>query len=130
MTELPDWSSEELEKIYLVSRLVARGEIDTEKAAVKLAGILKNRPQSNVIYFSMYAHMINGRVFKQSGGDRMILYFLRRIAQDSGAGTLSRALDAVYGYSGFRGSLGCYVEDLESACAALKYEYGLAGKPK
>lgn len=128
MTELPEWKTDELEKIYLASRLVARGEIDTEKAAVKLAGILKNPPQSNVIYFSMYAHMINGRVFKQSGGDHMILYFLRRIAADNGTGGLLRALDAVYGYTGFRGSLGCYVDDLENDCAALEYEFGINRK--
>ena len=123
MTSKPD--EEDYEKLYLVSRLVYNGEIDAEKASAKLSAILGSPEVYNKIVFSMYAGMKNGRVFQQSGGDESVVYFLRRIAQDEGPEALEKALNAVYGYTGFKGSVGCPMPELEDACDALKVIYGI-----
>lgn len=123
MTSKPD--EDDYEKLYLVSRLVYNGEIDAEKASAKLSAILGSPEVYNKIIFSMYAGMKNGRVFQQSGGDESVIYFLRRIAQDEGPEALEKALNAVYGYTGFKGSVGCPMPELEDACDALKVIYGI-----
>ena len=123
MTSKPD--EDDYEKLYLVSRLVYNGEIDAEKASAKLSAILGSPEVYNKIVFSMYAEMKNGRVFQQSGGDESVIYFLRRIAQDEGPEALEKALNAVYGYTGFKGSVGCPMPELEDACDALKVIYGI-----
>ena len=123
MTSKPD--EDDYEKLYLVSRLVYNGEIDAEKASAKLSAILGSPDVYNKIIFSMYAGMKNGRVFQQSGGDESVVYFLRRIAQDDGPEALEKALNAVYGYTGFKGSVGCPMPELEDACDALKVIYGI-----
>ncbi len=123
MTSKPD--EDDYEKLYLVSRLVYNGEIDAEKASAKLSAILGSPEVYNKIVFSMYAGMKNGRVFQQSGGDESVIYFLRRIAQDEGPEALEKALNAVYGYTGFKGSVGCPMPELEDACDALKVIYGI-----
>ena len=123
MTSKPD--EDDYEKLYLVSRLVYNGEIDAEKASAKLSAILGSPEVYNKIVFSMYAGMKNGRVFQQSGGDEAVIYFLRRIAQDEGPEALEKALNAVYGYTGFKGSVGCPMPELEDACDALKVIYGI-----
>ncbi|MBO5432412.1 hypothetical protein J5991_10280 [Methanocorpusculum sp.] len=123
MTSKPD--EDDYEKLYLVSRLVYNGEIDAEKASAKLSAILGSPEVYNKIVFSMYAGMKNGRVFQQSGGDESVVYFLRRIAQDDGPEALEKALNAVYGYTGFKGSVGCPMPELEDACDALKVIYGI-----
>ncbi|MBO5003400.1 hypothetical protein J6C36_03940 [Methanocorpusculaceae archaeon] len=123
MTSKPD--EDDYEKLYLVSRLVYNGEIDAEKASAKLSAILGSPEVYNKIVFSMYAGMKNGRVFQQSGGDESVVYFLRRIAQDEGPEALEKALNAVYGYTGFKGSVGCPMPELEDACDALKVIYGI-----
>ena len=123
MTSKPD--EDDYEKLYLVSRLVYNGEIDADKASAKLSAILGSPEVYNKIVFSMYAGMKNGRVFQQSGGDESVIYFLRRIAQDEGPEALEKALNAVYGYTGFKGSVGCPMPELEDACDALKVIYGI-----
>ena len=123
MTSKPE--EDDYEKLYLVSRLVYNGEIDAEKASAKLSAILGSPEVYNKIVFSMYAGMKNGRVFQQSGGDESVVYFLRRIAQDDGPEALEKALNAVYGYTGFKGSVGCPMPELEDACDALKVIYGI-----
>ena len=123
MTSKPD--EDDYEKLYLVSRLVYNGEIDAEKASAKLSAILGRPEVYNKIVFSMYAGMKNGREFQQSGGDESDIYFLRRIAQDEGPEALEKALNAVYGYTGFKGSVGCPMPELEDACDALKVIYGI-----
>ncbi|MBR4987378.1 MAG: hypothetical protein IKY81_01785 [Methanocorpusculum sp.] len=123
MTSKPDES--EYEKLYLVSRLVYNGEIEAEKASAKLSGIIGSPDVYNRVVFAMYAGMKNGRVFQQSGGDESVIYFLRRIAQDDGPEALEKALNAVYGYTGFKGSVGCPMPELEDACDALKVIYGI-----
>lgn len=123
MTSKPDES--EYEKLYLVSRLVYNGEIEAEKASAKLSGIIGSPDVYNRVVFAMYAGMKNGRVFQQSGGDESVIYFLRRIAQDDGPEALEKALHAVYGYTGFKGSVGCPMPELEDACDALKVIYGI-----
>ena len=123
MTSKPE--EDDYEKLYLVSRLVYNGEIDAEKASAKLSAILGSPEVYNKIVFSMYAGMKNGRVFQQSGGDESVIYFLRRIAQDEGPEALEKALNAVYGYTGFKGSVGCPMPELEDACDALKVIYGI-----
>lgn len=125
MTDIFGWKSSELEKIYLVSRLVYNKEIEPERAAAKLAGILGNPEHNNILYFSMYTKMRTGRIFRQSGGEDMIFYFLRRIAADNGRDGLQTALKAVYGYSGFKESVGCYMDDLYKGCEEIEREYGL-----
>lgn len=125
MADIFAWKTTELEKIFLVSRLVYNREIEPEPAAQKLAGIIGNPAHNNITYFSMYFHMRSGRIFKQSGGEDMILYFLRRIAQDNGIEGLQLALKAVYGYSGFKESVGCYVADLNKGCEEIEREFGL-----
>ena len=125
MVDIFAWKSTELEKIYLVSRLVYNKEIDAEKAAVKLADIIGNPAHKNIVYFAMYMNMRNGRIFRESGGDEMILYFLRRIAQDNGIEGLQTALKAVWGYSGFKESVGCYMEDLNRGCEKIERDFGL-----
>ena len=90
MTSKPD--EEDYEKLYLVSRLVYNGEIEAEKASVKLSAILGSPDVYNKIIFSMYAGMKNGRVFQQSGGDESVIYFLRRIAQDEGPEALEKMI--------------------------------------
>jgi hypothetical protein len=114
------WSEEDLEKIYLVSRLVYREEVAPNKAAEKLAGIIEQSPETIKVFFSMYIHMRYGRIFKQSGGDQMIVYFLRRIAEEDGDRALGFALKSVYGYAGFKESVGCYMDDLNKACAEIE----------
>ncbi|HKM41170.1 MAG TPA: hypothetical protein VJY43_01230, partial [Methanocorpusculum sp.] len=84
MAEAFVWSREDLEKVYLVSRLVFRKDITPEKAAEKLAEIIKNPPDANMVFFNMYIHMKTGRIFRQSGGDEVIVYFMKRIAEDDG----------------------------------------------
>ena len=123
MTSKPEEA--DYEKLYLVSRLVYNGEIDADKASAKLSGIIGSPEIYNKIVFTMYAGMKNGRVFQQSGGDEAVIYFLRRIAQDDGAEALEKALNAVYGYTGFKGSVGCPMPALEDACDALKVVYGI-----
>jgi hypothetical protein len=119
------WNRDDLEKVYLVSRLVYREEITADKAAEKLAEIIEHPPEANKVFFSMYFHMRAGRIFKQSGGDEMILYFLKRIAEDEGEQALSLALRSVYGYSGFKESVGCYMDDLNKACAEIEKATGV-----
>ncbi len=114
------WNEEDLEKIYLVSRLVYREEITPNKAAEKLAGIIEQSPEAIKVFFSMYIHMRYGRIFKQSGGNQMIVYFLRRIAEEDGDRALGFALKSVYGYAGFKESVGCYMDDLNKACAEIE----------
>lgn len=111
---------EVLEKIFLASRLVCREEIAPDKAAVKLAEMNDDTPEAVKVYFDMYAHMRQGRIFKQSGGDPMIIYFLQRIAQEDGDRALAFALKSVYGFSGFKESVGCYIDDLNKACADIQ----------
>lgn len=123
MTSKPDDS--EYEKLYLVARLVYNGEIEADKASEKLTGIIGSPDVYNKVIFAMYAGMKNGRVFQQSGGDDSVVYFLRRIAQDEGAEALKKALNAVYGYTGFKGSVGCPMPELEDACDALKVIYAI-----
>ncbi len=123
MTSKP--SEDDYEKLYLVARLVYNGEIEAEKASAKLSAILGSPDVYNKIIFAMYAGMKNGRVFQQSGGDDSVVYFLRRIAQDDGGESLEKALNAVYGYTGFKGSVGCPMPELEDACDALKVIYGI-----
>ncbi|MDO5844308.1 MAG: hypothetical protein Q4Q53_04075 [Methanocorpusculum sp.] len=125
MSDVFSWTPAELEKIYIVSRLVHRGEIEAEPAAQKLAGILGNPAHNNIMYFSMYQNMMKGMIFRQSGGDDMIIYFLKRIADEKGPESLSTALKSVYGYSGFKESVGCFMDDLNKACAELEIQYGL-----
>jgi len=125
MEDAFSWKPTELEKIYLVSRLVYNKEIDAEPAAQKLAGIIGNPAHKNIVYFSMYFHMREGRIFRESGGEEMIFYFLKRIAIDNGIEGLQTALKAVYGYSGFKESVGCYMTDLNKGCEAIEREYGL-----
>ena len=55
----------------------------------------------------------------------MILYFLKRIAEDEGEQALSLALRSVYGYSGFKESVGCYMDDLNKACAEIEKATGV-----
>lgn len=126
MSDVFSRTSSELEKIYLVSRLVYNKEIEAEPAANKLSGIIGNPAHSNIVYFSMYAHMMKGMIFRQSGGDEMIIYFLKRIAEDKGQEGLKTALKSVYGYSGFKESVGCWMDDLNKACAELERQYGIA----
>ncbi|MBE6507656.1 MAG: hypothetical protein E7Z72_07050 [Methanocorpusculum parvum] len=123
MTGKPDES--EYEKLYLVARLVYNGEIEADKASAKLSGIIGSPDVYNKVIFAMYAGMKNGRVFQHSGGDESVVYFLRRIAQDDGPEALEKALNAVYGYTGFKGSVGCPMPELEDACDALKVIYGI-----
>ncbi|HJJ47638.1 MAG TPA: hypothetical protein O0X39_01410 [Methanocorpusculum sp.] len=125
MVDIFAWRPTELEKVYLVSRLVYNKEIDAEKAALKLADIIGNPAHKNMVYFSMYFHMRSGRIFRESGGDEMILYFLNRIAEDNGPEGLATALKAVYGYSGFKESVGCYMDDLNRGCEELERKFGL-----
>ncbi|MCK9314277.1 MAG: hypothetical protein M0P20_09555, partial [Methanocorpusculum sp.] len=84
MAEAFVWNRDDLEKIYLASRLVFRKEISPEKAAEKLAGIIGHPQDDNMIFFDMYIHMKAGRIFRQSGGDEVIVYFMKRIAEDDG----------------------------------------------
>ncbi len=128
MSELHGWNPDELEKIYLVSRMVEHGEIEAEKAAVKLAGILGNRARSNAVYFSMYAHMVHGRVFREAEDGGVVIYFLRKIAAEGGEDALLRALGAVYGYTGFKSGVGYDMRELENACAGVEREFGLVKK--
>lgn len=126
MTNQP--TAEDYEKLYLVSRLVYNNEITADKASAKLTALLGSPDIYNKIMFQMYAKMRGGHVFQQSGGDEAVLFFLRRIAQDEGVEALSTALDAVYGYTGFKGSVGCPMPELEDACDALKIIYGVPEK--
>ena len=128
MTSQPNEA--EYEKLYLFSRLVFNGEIDADKASAKLSGIIGSSDVYNKVVFKMYAGMRNGRVFHQSGGDEAVLYFLRRIAHDEGVEALEAALNAVYGYTGFKGSVGCPMPELEDACDALKVIHGIAAREK
>ena len=121
-------TEEDYEKLYLVSRLVYNGEIEADKASAKLTGILGSPDIYNKIMFQMYAGMSKGHVFQQSGGDEAVLYFLRRIVHDEGTEALELALNAVYGYTGFKGSVGCPMPELEDACDALRVIHGLAVK--
>ncbi len=123
MTTKP--SESEYEKLYLVSRLVYQREIDADKASAKLTALIGSPDAYNKIMFKMYIGMRQGRVFHQSAGDEAVLYFLRRIAKDEGAEALELALNAVYGYTGFKGSVGCMMPELEDACDALRVLYGL-----
>ena len=128
MTSQP--TEEDYEKLYLVSRLVYNGEIEAEKASEKLTTILGSPDIYNKIIFKMYAGMRGGHVFQQSGGDEAVLFFLRRIAHDEGPEALEKALAAVYGYTGFKGSVGSPMPELEDACDALRVIHGLAGKER
>lgn len=112
-----------------MSRLVYREEIGAEKAAIKLSDILGNPVHNNIVYFLIYRNMMKGTIFKQSGGVDMIVYFLNRIAEDNGTEALAAALKSVYGYSGFKESVGCYVDDLNKACEQVEIKYGLKKKP-
>lgn len=125
MVDIFAWKPTELEKVYLVSRLVYNKEIEAEKAAVKLADIIGNPAHKNIVYFAMYFNMRSGRIFRESGGDEMIMYFLRRIAEDEGIEGLQTALKAVYGYSGFKESVGCYMDDLNRGCEKIERDFGL-----
>jgi len=114
------WKQEDLEKIYLVSKMVYLEEITPSKAAEKLADIISQTPGANIVFFGMYIHMRKGRIFKQSGGNQMIIYFLKRIFEENGDEALSLALKSVYGYSGFKESVGCYMDDLNKACTEIE----------
>ncbi len=114
------WKEDDLEKIYLVSILVYREEISPNQAAEKLAGIIEQTPEANKVFFGMYIHMRHGMIFKRSGGDQMIIYFLKRIFEENGEQALSLALKSVYGYSGFKESVGCYMDDLNKECAEIE----------
>ena len=103
---------------------------DAEKASAKLTAMLGSPDIYNKIIFRMYAGMRGGHVFQQSGGDEAVLFFLRRIAHDEGPEALEKALAAVYGYTGFKGSVGCPMPELEDACDALRVIHGLAGKER
>ncbi|HJJ42757.1 MAG TPA: hypothetical protein VJ857_03495 [Methanocorpusculum sp.] len=119
------WSEEDLEKIYLVSHLVYREEITPTKAAEKLGGMIKINPEAIKVFFSMYIHMRYGRIFKRSGGDQMIIYFLKRIAEEEREQDISLALKSVYGYAGFKETVGCYMDDLNRACAEIERVTGV-----
>lgn len=121
-------SHDDMNKLYLVSRLVFNREIDADKAAEKLAGILENRAEANKITFSMYAGMRQGRTFHHSISDEVIVYFLERIAEENGKEDLELALKAVYGYAGFKNSVGAQLPELEKACDELRFLYGLSEK--
>lgn len=116
---------EVLEKIFLVSRLVWRKEIEPDKAAGKLAEMINETPEAVKVYFAMYIRMREGRIFRQSGGDPMIIYFLKRIAGEDGDRALAFALKSVYGFSGFKESVGCYMDDLNKACAEIEKVTGV-----
>jgi hypothetical protein len=125
MAEAFVWNRDDLEKIYLASRLVFRKEISPEKAAEKLAGIIGHPQDANMVFFDMYIHMKAGRIFRESGGDEVIVYFMKRIAEDDGEQALSLALKSVYGYTGFRESVGCNMTDLNRICSAIEKATGV-----
>lgn len=126
MTE--ELTLEDYDKLYIVSRLVYQGEIALDKAASKLADMIPTTAEQNKITISMYAGMRNGRSFHHSLSDDVVIYFLKRIADEEGVEALERALNATYGYAGFKNSVGSPLPELEEACDAFKVKYGLNSK--
>ena len=118
-------TADEMDKLYVVSRLVFKKEIEPEKAAEKLAGLIPLSVEQNMVTFAMYVKMRYGRTFHQSVSDDIIVYFLCRIAEEDGKEGLELALSATYGYAGFKNSVGSEMPELENACDALKMKYGL-----
>ncbi|HJJ58886.1 MAG TPA: hypothetical protein O0Y08_04500 [Methanocorpusculum sp.] len=118
-------TADEMDKLYVVSRLVFKKEIEPEKAAEKLAGLIPFSVEQNMVTFAMYVKMRQGHTFQQSVSDDIIVYFLFRIAEDEGKEGLELALSATYGYAGFKNSVGSALPELENACDALKMKYGL-----
>ncbi len=126
MTE--ELAIDDYDKLYMVSRLVYNGEITPEKAAAKLADMIPSSVEQNKITFSMYTGMRNGRTFHHSLSDDIIIYFLKRIIDDEGVAGLKAALNATYGYAGFKNSVGCPLPELEDACDAFKAKYGVSSE--
>ncbi|HJJ31453.1 MAG TPA: hypothetical protein O0X97_04315 [Methanocorpusculum sp.] len=126
---MTDASAAEIcDKLYVVSRLVYNGEIELEKAAAKLADIIPMSIEQIKITITMYAGMRNGRVFHHSVSDGIVIYFLQRIAEEEGKEGIELALNAVYGYAGFKYSVGSEMPELEKACDILREKYGLSKK--
>ena len=123
MTE--ELTVEDYDKLYMVSRLVYQGDIAPDKAAAKLSEIIPATVEQNKITFSMYVGMRNGRSFHHSLSDEIVVYFLKRIVDDEGVEALERALNATYGYAGFKNSVGSPLPELEDACDAFKRKYGI-----
>lgn len=125
---------EDMDKLYVVSRLVYQREIEPDKAAEKLAGLIGTSVEQNKVTFAMYVKMRQGRTFQQSVSDEIVVYFLQRIAEDESVTEEERkeglelALSAVYGYAGFKNSVGSELPELENACDALRMKYGLNEK--
>ena len=122
--------AEDMDKLYTVSRLVYNREIEPDKAAEKLAALIPSSVEQNKVTFAMYVKMRQGRTFQKSVSDDIVIYFLQRIAEDSGKEGLEPALSATYGYAGFKGSLGAEMPELENACDALRMKYGLDEEPQ
>lgn len=118
------------DKLYVVSRLVYNGEIELEKAAAKLADIIPMSIEQIKITIAMYVGMKNGRVFHHSVSDGIVIYFLERIAEEEGKEGIELALNAVYGYAGFKYSVGSEMPELEKACDLLREKYGLSSTKK
>ena len=128
---MTDASAAEIyDKLYVVSRLVYNGEIELEKAAAKLADIIPMSIEQIKITIAMYVGMKNGRVFHHSVSDGIVIYFLERIAEEEGKEGIELALNAVYGYAGFKYSVGSEMPELEKACDLLREKYGLSSTKK
>ena len=82
------------------------------------------------ITIAMYVGMKNGRVFHHSVSDGIVIYFLERIAEEEGKEGIELALNAVYGYAGFKYSVGSEMPELEKACDILREKYGLSSTKK
>ena len=128
---MTDASAAEIyDKLYVVSRLVYNGEIELEKAAAKLADIIPMSIEQIKITIAMYVGMRNGRVFHHSVSDGIVIYFLERIGEEEGKDGIELALNAVYGYAGFKYSVGSEMPELEKACDILREKYGLSSTKK
>ena len=128
---MTDASAAEIyDKLYVVSRLVYNGEIELEKAAAKLADIIPMSIEQIKITIAMYVGMRNGRVFHHSVSDGIVIYFLERIGEEEGKDGIEPALNAVYGYAGFKYSVGSEMPELEKACDILREKYGLSSAKK
>ena len=114
---------DDVDKLYVVSRLVYRGEMAADEAAAKLMNYTPTSEYQNRITFAMYIGMRNGRTFHHSLSDDIIVYFLERIAEDEGKDALKKALNATYGYAGFKNSVGTPLPQLEEACDMIRAKY-------
>lgn len=123
-------TQDDFDKLYIVSRLVFEGKITPDKAMFKLADIIPATPEQIKITFAMYIGMRHGRTFHHSLSDDIIIYFLKRIADEEGVDGLKLALDATYGYAGFKYSIGSELPELEAACDDLRTKFGLHQPPE